>query len=263
MHTILIADDDKNARNIVRGLIRESGYELDIFEAVNGEDAFELVEQFKPDILFSDITMPYMTGLELAKKVKEVDKDIIIVFVSGHYEFQYAVDALRLGVLDYISKPIDPQSFYNALTKAMSQLDYANDVSWQNEAPHQDEGETKISVDNGRSPRRDVEKVRTYISNHYSEPLSVEQLASKVFLSTGYMSYIFKKETGEGISQFISTCRMEKAKKLLMETNMKVVQISREVGYSNAAYFCKAFKECFGCSPEQYRKGLVEYEKNA
>jgi two-component system response regulator YesN len=114
-----------------------------------------------------------------------------------------------------------------------------------------------------KNVRSDVERVKAYIYKHYSEQLSVELLASKVFLSAGYMSYIFKKETGVGISQFINTYRMKMAKRLLVETNMKVVQISSEVGFNNSAYFGKSFKEYYGCSPEQYRRGYVEYEKNA
>jgi two-component system response regulator YesN len=114
-----------------------------------------------------------------------------------------------------------------------------------------------------KSVRSDVERVKAYIYKHYSEQLSVELLASKVFLSAGYMSYIFKKETGVGISQFITSYRMEMAKRLITDTNMKIVQISSEVGFNNSAYFGKSFKEYYGCSPEQYRKGYEEFEKNA
>ncbi len=69
------------------------------------------------------------------------------------------------------------------------------------------------------------------------------------------MSYIFKKETGVRLSYFIRTYRLEKAKELLQNTNKKIVQICKEVGFSDASYFCKSFREYYGCSPEKFRKG--------
>lgn len=76
-----------------------------------------------------------------------------------------------------------------------------------------------------------------------------------VFLSPGYMSYIFKKETGEGLNYFIRSYRLEKAKELLEQTNKKIVQICKEVGFSNSSYFCKSFREYYGVTPEKFRKG--------
>lgn len=70
------------------------------------------------------------------------------------------------------------------------------------------------------------------------------------------MSYIFKKETGEGLTHFIRAYRLEKAKELLRGTNKKIVQICKETGFTNASYFCKSFREYYGCSPERFRKGV-------
>jgi two-component system response regulator YesN len=260
MHKILIADDERCEREGVKSLIAKSGYAFNILEACNGSEALELAREYKPEILFSDIDMPLMTGLELTQKVKEFDKDIDVILLSGENNFDYALTAIRLGVADFLPKPINLHDFQNAMSKVVDKL----------RAQVSDSGDDKIIKLQDKTlkgdkqhSRTDVERVKSYIYKHYSEQLSVELLASKVFLSPGYMSCIFKKETGIGISQFITSYRMEKAKGLLMETNMKVVQISREVGFNNSAYFGKSFKECFGCSPEQYRKGMMRYEKNA
>lgn len=110
---------------------------------------------------------------------------------------------------------------------------------------------------NQSSARSDVEKVKSYIYEHYAEELSVEILGGGVFLSPGYMSHIFKKETGEGLSRFIRVYRLEKAKELLQNTNKKIVQICKETGFTNSSYFCKSFREYYGCSPEKFRKGIT------
>lgn len=103
--------------------------------------------------------------------------------------------------------------------------------------------------------RSDVDKVKKYISGHYGEELSTDKLAGQVYLSPGYLSYIFKKETGMNLSRYIKECRMERAKELLKETNMKIVQICKEVGFTNVSYFCQSFREYCGISPEKFRKG--------
>ena len=109
--------------------------------------------------------------------------------------------------------------------------------------------------------RNEVAQAKSYIYEHYSEDISVEKLSELVYLSPGYFSYIFKKETGDTVSRFIRNYRMEQAKKLLSDTSMKIVQICKETGFSNVSYFCKNFREYCGCSPEQYRKGGMTDEQ--
>ena len=109
--------------------------------------------------------------------------------------------------------------------------------------------------------RNEVATVKKYIYQHYDEDLNLEMLAEKVYLSSGYLSFIFKKETGMNLNRFIRVFRMEKAKELLCNTNMKVAQISEKVGFANVSYFCRSFREYYGSSPESYRKGTGEDEQ--
>ena len=83
-------------------------------------------------------------------------------------------------------------------------------------------------------------------------------ITEKVYLSSGYLSFIFKKETGMNLNRFIRVFRMEKAKELLRTTNMKVAMVSEQVGFANSSYFCRSFREYYGSSPESYRKGTGE-----
>ena len=110
--------------------------------------------------------------------------------------------------------------------------------------------------------RDEVASVKNYIYQHYAEDLSLETLAEKVYLSSGYLSFIFKKETGMNLNRFIRVVRMEKAKELLCSSNMKVAQVSEQVGIPNVSYFCRSFREYYGCSPESYRKGTGEEDES-
>lgn len=113
------------------------------------------------------------------------------------------------------------------------------------------------------SSRNEVAAVKNYIYQHYGEDLNLEMLAEKVYLSSGYLSFIFKKETGMNLNRYIRVVRMEKAKELLCGTNMKVAKISEQVGFANVSYFCRSFREYYGSSPESYRKGTGEDEQTS
>ena len=106
--------------------------------------------------------------------------------------------------------------------------------------------------------RDEITRVKSYIYHHYDEELGTEMLAQQVCLSPGYLSYIFKKETGVNLNRFIRDCRMNKARQLLETTNRKVTDIAGSVGFSNNSYFCKSFREYFGDTPESFRKGTTD-----
>jgi two-component system, response regulator YesN len=121
---VLIADDEP----IIREGIRESvdWQELDmkvVAEAEDGEEAFELAIEYSVDILMVDLNMPIMDGLTLIKHVRESLPNCKIIIISGHDEFTYAQEALRLNVNDYILKPANPDQLQNVLQSIRKQLE--------------------------------------------------------------------------------------------------------------------------------------------
>ncbi|MDE6916040.1 MAG: helix-turn-helix domain-containing protein [Lachnospiraceae bacterium] len=102
--------------------------------------------------------------------------------------------------------------------------------------------------------RREIVSTQNYIHQNYSRDLSVEMLASLVYLTPDYLSRLFKKSTGKSLSQYIRQVRMERASELLRTTSRKVIDIGTSVGYANYSYFCQSFREYFGRSPEKYRQ---------
>lgn len=102
--------------------------------------------------------------------------------------------------------------------------------------------------------RHEIELIKSYIYKNYGSDLSLERLAEYIYMTPSYLSSIFKKETGMGINNFIKNYRMEKAKDMLENTNIKIKDIGNIVGYSNTSYFCQSFKEFYGLTPEKYRQ---------
>ncbi len=124
MYTIVIADDEEELR---QSLIRhidweEVGFEV-VGEASNGAQALELVEKLEPDLLLSDIRMPYMSGIELARAVREIRPTMFIAFLSGYDDFSYAQQAIQYNIISYMLKPISVADISAELRKIRIKID--------------------------------------------------------------------------------------------------------------------------------------------
>jgi len=108
-------------------------------------------------------------------------------------------------------------------------------------------------LQNRDNPYDIVQEICTYIQKNIHEPLSLKTIAERFYLSREYISRKFKQERGENLTDFITRCRMEKARMLLMNPRLKIAHISQLVGYQDEKYFSKVFKKTTGMSPQQYR----------
>lgn len=122
MRTILIADDEKIEREGIKFLLKESGIELQVIEAVHGKAAFEYLKHNKVDILFTDVKMPFMDGLQLIQEAILLYPDLMCIVFSGYSEFEFARRAIRMGVNNYILKPVDPEEFNKTIKEVLKEL---------------------------------------------------------------------------------------------------------------------------------------------
>ena len=114
--------------------------------------------------------------------------------------------------------------------------------------------ETVFRADGGVAKRREVEQIKQYIRENYSDSgMGVDQLAREVGMTPNYLSSIFKKNTGENLSRYLKGFRMERAREMLENTNEKIGVICEKCGFVNVSYFCQSFREYFGISPQKYR----------
>jgi two-component system response regulator YesN len=123
MYSMIIADDDVATCERIRNFLIKNFEELDnIWIATNGLEAFSLYEQHHPNIVLTDIAMPLCDGLELTEKLHQSGYTPKIVIISAHRNFNYAQNALRLGVEDYLSKPILPAKLKELISKLIDSL---------------------------------------------------------------------------------------------------------------------------------------------
>ena len=124
IYTVIVADDEDELREAVCTMIpwEALGFHL-VGSASNGLDALELVERLEPDLLLTDIRMPFISGIELARQVREIRPAMHIAFLSGYDDFEYAKQAIKLNVTEYILKPVNVEELTAILKRIKSNLD--------------------------------------------------------------------------------------------------------------------------------------------
>ena len=125
MYRILVVDDEKIERKGISFLIKQMDVECELAEAVNGQAALEWLEENEADILLTDVKMPHMDGIELIRELKErkINPRMKIIIISGYSDFEYAKLAVKLGVSDYLLKPVDPKEFEPTMKKIMDSIE--------------------------------------------------------------------------------------------------------------------------------------------
>src|SRR5262249_36222095 len=105
-----------------------------------------------------------------------------------------------------------------------------------------------------------ITRAKQYILEHFTEDLSLGQVAAAVHTSSFYFCKLFKKSTGMNFTEFVSRTRIEKARQLLLNPNLRVSEIAYEVGFPSLTHFNRVFKKIVGQSPTDYRDQLPRVE---
>ena len=123
-YKVLLVDDEEEVRNAIEQRINweELGFEV-IGKAQNGVKAMEIAEKLQPDVVITDIKMPYMNGLELARNLKEENPGVRILILTGFDEFEYAKEAVHLEIEEYILKPLNAAEITKVFEDLKKKLD--------------------------------------------------------------------------------------------------------------------------------------------
>lgn len=123
MRTLLIVEDEKMIRQGIRAMVQRSGVPVEtILECSNGEQALEILKNQEVDVMFTDIRMPKMSGIELVKAMKDLPRRPLTVAVSGYDDFRYAVEMLRAGIKEYLLKPVDRDQLRQVLEQLEAEI---------------------------------------------------------------------------------------------------------------------------------------------
>ncbi len=266
MYRVLVADDEPIERRVVSKTIqRYFPGQIEVIQAVNGREAVELFEKRGCQIALLDIEMPGINGLEAAERIRKYDKDCSIIFLTAFDEFNYAKKAITVRALDYLLKPSADEELVTVLEEAIriagehrqgtqGVLDSSNG-ELQPGSPVDGENFENVRLN------AVTESIREYISVHYSEDLSLQDVAGSFHYSDAYFCKIFKQCFDRSFTVYLAEYRIEKAKHLLADVAINIKDISTEVGYRDSSYFTKVFRRVEGITPTEYRMHVLGVEK--
>ncbi|MFC5402242.1 response regulator [Cohnella soli] len=383
---ILVVDDESVIRSGIERTIRHHFPEHAVYQAANPENAVVLLRNESIDLVFTDVLMPGMTGLELMEISRQSHAHVKWVVISAYSEFAYAQEAVRLGAKDYLLKPIGKESLIEMIRKLgeeiaqesvrskethllknnlrllreavfarwasgldlggidlkpftenhpsfhllMVRVESERDMKLEhfivenvlseliessgrgfvasidaksllglvtlreestlhglteqlrshlkrymkvpfqvlhserladfNEVPAEVRRMRKAAVSQvydhyASGGDQAVEVALQYIQGQYHTELSLEKVASIVYLNPIYFSQLFKQKTGHGFKEYVTQLRMERAMELLRDSELKIADISERIGYSDVRHFSQIFRKKSGQTPSEYRQG--------
>ncbi len=247
MYRVILVDDE---RLIIRGLSSvvpwaELGCEV-VGTAYDGKSGLEMIRTLKPDIVLTDIRMPNMDGLTMLAAIRSEFPRIQTSVLTAYRDFDYARQALTLGVCRYLLKPSDLDELKEAIRMMASRLDTLP-------SPKEGPEDTAVSAAGNHLVRAALAFMREHCSEQH---LSLGEVADHVYVSQWHLSKLLNRETGQSFFDLLGSLRVARAKELLADPSMRILDVAEATGFSDVAHFSRSFKRIAGCTPGEYRNQL-------
>lgn len=235
MRSVFIVEDEEIEREALIKLIRERYHDrIRICGfADRGDTALTRIRELNPDIVLLDIHIPGFSGLETARRLREIEIQASIVIITAYSRFEYAQEAIKLGAIDYIVKPYSLRTLEQTIEKVLSACD---------------ERLPEESV-----PQTPVEKAKSYIESNFSGEISLDKIAEIAGMSKYHLSRSFRAELGVGVKEYQNRCRIDQAERLIKD-GLNVAEAGFAVGFSDPNYFSRIVKKYTGRSPSSMKK---------
>jgi len=245
---VLIVEDNDDLRFYLRDNLSK---EFVVIEARNGEEALERIENVMPDIIVSDIMMPVMDGLALCDEVKRnaETSHIPIILLTAMTTTDQTKEGLERGADDYIAKPFNYDLLLIKIRKFIERKEQMHRAF--NQKMEITPGEiTVTSLD-----EKFMQKALKITEENMSNPdYSVKQLSLDLGVSRGHLYNKMIAITGHTPIEFIRIMRLKRAAQLLGKSQMSVSEVAYQVGFNDARYFARYFKDEFHLTPSEYAK---------
>ncbi len=248
---IIIAEDEQRTRQGMERLIAsiEGDYEV-IASASNGQAALDMIVQLKPDLVFVDIKMPFLDGLSLIRSVRSKSVSVEFVVVSAYADFQFAQESIALEVAGYLLKPPTREEITKILKKIEVRLAKKQVYSVQEQWSLREKYPDAHPI---------ILRALDVIQSGYTGKINQKNLAGDLGLSPEYFSYLFNKNIGENFSAFLRNYRIEQAERLYCTGECTKKEVPYAVGFSDAKYFNKVFREVTGKTPAEYIQNCEKF----
>lgn len=260
MIKVVIVEDEELLR---KGLIYTFDWQsldcLVVGEAENGVEGKRVIEAMDPDLVVTDIKMPNMDGLAMLQAIENRNFETIIA--TGFAEFEYAKKAIELNVSHFVLKPIEDDKLKEIILQVKDAIylkrQVKNLIKVHRPLDSTDLFQGKL-LDINHNSSKIVRKIIEYIHENYQSRLSLQDVASGLDMSAGYVSRVFKEVTSFNVNDYINRYRISKSLELLKQDKYKLYEIAEMVGYREYKYFHHVFTQYMKCSPKEF---VVTFEQ--
>lgn len=230
----LIVDDDPATLAMHVRMVQSQPGMHRVLRARNGREALQIMQEQRPDLVLLDLMMPELDGFGVleAMREKESTREIPVVVLTGQILTEKEMARLNRGVVTVLGKGLF------SVEETLSHIDAAL------------ARKRKL----GNETQRLVRRAMAYLHEHYTEPVSRDDLARHLGMNGDYLTYCFRTEVGMAPIAYLNRYRVNQAKELLTEREMSITEVALAVGFSDSSYFGRVFRRQVGVSPETYRK---------
>ena len=243
MYRVVLIDDEARIIEGLKKVVRWQDFSCQVVgsagDAVSGA---ALIREARPHILFTDIRMPGDDGLTMLAGLRSEFPDMQVVVLTGYREFNYAQEAIRLGVARFLLKPSKLNEIHDALRAATERLDV--------------QGASGENRESRYAQSHIVSHAVAYMKSHFAEKLTLQEVADSCYVSQWHLSKLLNRETQGSFYDALNEIRIREAKRLLADPKLRVGDIGALVGYQDPAHFARVFKKLTGMSANEYRNSL-------
>jgi two-component system response regulator YesN len=230
-------------------------------EASNGIEGIEIIRKKRPEIVITDVRMPGMDGIKMIETLKGEGCKSEFIIISGYSEFEYARQAVKLGVRDFLVKPIDDEDLDNALYNTCREVRNKRTISKiQDKMDDMEDSRImlfKEYIIPGQEESDDyATKAIKYIKQNYQKDITLKSAASSLYITESYLSRVFKANVGQTFSDYLNYYRIKMACTIMQESDTKIYEIANMVGFKDQRYFSVIFKKLVGLTPKEFRDKL-------
>jgi two-component system response regulator YesN len=227
---VLLVDDEPLELEQLEYLIHPLFPFWNLYKASDSCQAAAVSQKVKIHLAFLDINLPGKSGLELGEELRQHNQDIELIIVTAYQNFHYAKQSIRLGVVDYMTKPVIQSELVDILSK------------YRNKMP-----QSKYS--------HVIHDALTIIHEKYADKLALADLAAEVHINPTYLSRRFHDEVGVSFSEYLMQYRIQISKKyLIAHPDWSISTVSEKSGFNSQHYFCTIFRKNTNQTPKEFRE---------
>lgn len=245
---VLLVEDNVDMQMYIQANLQES---FDIVLANNGKEGFELATKVIPDMIISDIMMPIMNGVQMCKLLRQETRTshVPFIFLTAKTDRQDELLGLQQGAEDFISKPFSVDVLEMKVSNILKRRkELQTRIRELGLSVSQDDHISKLDEEF-------LKKLRNIIEDNILDPeMNAEILAKHMGFSRSHLYRKIKALTGQNITEYIRTYRLQKAAELIRKKEANVSEIAYQVGFNSLSYFSTSFKKHYGSSPQNFEK---------